>query len=243
MPQDLTNVNAAGTPAPLSKVAVLGLGANIEATDIKLPRIEMTQALSATVQDGTHKQGVLINSITKQELPSPVTIIPVFVTKNAILWRPRAEGGGIVYKTDDFSDPKVQDDIAWHGQEKPKATLYLNVVCRVVGEDMPLVASFCNTSFKAGSNLLSMIALSGTAWNYTYVLTPQKTQNSQGTFFKLDVKMGKATTPEQRASALQLYKQVSTVKIDTDYEGDTATDAATETPRPENINTTNEDNL
>lgn len=241
MSQALTTSSGTGQLAPGQQVRVLGLATNIEASDIRLPRIELTQALSSAVQDGTHKQGTLINYITKQELKAPVVFVPVYIFKSAILWRPRAEGGGIVYKTQDFTDPQVRKDIEWSGDQKPKATLYINAVCKVEGEDMPLVASFCNTSLKAGTNLLSMVALSGTAWNYSYVLTPVKTQNNQGTFFKLDVKMHKPTTAEQRTAAAMLYQQVSAVSIDTDYEGDTTTEVAAETPAPETIK--NEDNL
>lgn len=220
----------AGALTNHSSLNVLGLGANIEISDIRLPRIELTQALSASVQDGTHKQGTLINSLTKQELATPVEIIPVFVTKSAIRWKPRSEGGGIIYKTDNLKDPTIAEDVAWHGDEKPKATVYINVVCRVKGEAMPLVASFCNTSQKVGFNLLSMIAMSGCAWNYKYVLSSVKKQNNQGSFFVFEVRMAGVTTAEEKADALTLYKQVSTMRsIDTDYEGDTTAPSNTST--------------
>lgn len=213
----------------LSKVNVLGLGANIDIKDIRLPRIELVQAMSALAQDGTFKPGQLVNSLTKQALTEPVEIIPVLVTKSAIRWKPRAEGGGIIYKTSDFSNADVKEDVQWHGDEKPKATVYVNFVCRVAGEAMPLIASFCNTSQKVGYNLLSMVAMSGCAWNFKYILTAVKKENAQGKFFVFDVRMGKPTTAEEKADATLLYKQVSTMdSIDTDYEGDTTSASAPE---------------
>jgi len=224
MSNDLTTPTPANVPTVAGTPQILGLGANIELSDIRLPRIELTQALSATVQDGTHKQGALINSLTKQALPEPVEITPVLVTKSAIRWKPRAEGGGIIYKTNNLKDPSVAEDVQWHGDEKPKATVYINVVCKVKGENMPLVASFCNTSQKTGYNLLSMIAMSGCAWNYKYILTAVKKQNNQGQFFVFEARMGAPTTEEEKAAAFALYEQVSKIQnIETDYEGDTTT--------------------
>lgn len=223
MTKPKTEVAHVATEKSLSKINVLGLGANIDVKDIRLPRIELVQAMSALAQDGTFKPGQLVNSLTKQALTEPVEIIPVFVTKSAIRWKPRNEGGGIIYKTSDFSDPAVKDDVQWHGDEKPKATVYINFVCRVAGETMPLIASFCNTSQKTGFNLLSMVAMSGCSWNYRYILSAVKKENAQGKFFVFDVRMGKPTTPEEKTDALELYKQVSTMdSIDTDYEGDTS---------------------
>ena len=224
---EVANVDQVQGERSLSKVNVLGFGANIDVRDIRLPRIELVQAMSALAQDGSFKPGQLVNNLTKQALQEPVEIIPVFVTKSAILWKPRSEGGGIIYKTSNFDDPSVKEDVQWHGDEKPKATVYINFVCRVAGEAMPLIASFCNTSQKTGFNLLSMTAMTGCAWNYKYVLSAVKKENANGKFFVFDVRMGKPTTPEEKADAVALYKQVSTLdSIDTDYEGDTTTEAA-----------------
>jgi len=234
MSQDITPAAQGGALAQRSG-GVLGFGENISSSDIRLPRIELTQALSGSVQDGTHKQGTLINSLTKEALAEPVTVIPVFASKSVIKWKPRKEGGGIVYKTSNFNDPQVKEDVQWHGDEKPAATVYINIVCLVDGQPMPLVASFCNTSQKAGFNLLSMIAMTGKAWAYKYVLTPVLKENSQGKFFVLSVKMGKPTTAEEQAAAEKMFAMVSTFEsIDTDYEGDTTGDAAPAAPaKPE----------
>lgn len=230
------DISATVTKTELAKSpTVTGLGQNITQEDIRLPRIELTQALSATVKDGTHKAGVLINSLTKEALGVPTTITPVYVFKSVIRWKPRKEGGGIVYKTMDITDD-VRNDLAWNGDEKPRATAYINVVCIVNGESMPIVASFCNTSYKTGQDLLTMIALSGTAWSYTYTLSAVATKNAQGDFFKLGVRRGDVTTEAQRAEAMELCKKVSTMVIDADYEGDTSTSAAEST-------TSNPDNL
>ena len=149
-----------------------GLSSNIGQGDMRLPRIELTQALSPTVVDGTHKSGVLLNSLTKEEIKN-ARITPVFAFKNVIRWKPRSEGGGIIYKTMDIT-PEVAADLRWSGTQKPLATAYINVVCLVEGSDMPLLASFCNTSYKAGQDLATLIQLSGCAWKYNYLLTAKQ---------------------------------------------------------------------
>lgn len=204
-----------------------GLAGNIGQGDMRLPRIELTQALSPTVVDGTHKSGVLLNSLTKEEIKE-CRITPVFAFKNVICWKPRTQGGGIIYKTMDIT-PEVAADLRWNGTEKPLATAYINVVCLVDGSDMPLLASFCNTSYKAGQDLATLIQLSGCAWKYNYLLTAKQTKNNQGTFFVFNVSRGTVNSAEKQAEAAALYENVkSMASIETDFEGNTAAATGTD---------------
>jgi hypothetical protein len=197
-----------------------GFSSNIGSEDIKFPRIELTQALSPSVQDGVHKQGILINSLTKEELPTPLTIIPCYVDKMAIKWRKREEGGGMVYKTRDFKNPEILKDLQWDGQQKPMATAYLNVVCMIPGQETPIVASFCNTGYKVGQDLLSLMVMSGKPWNYRYLLGSNKVSNSKGTFYVFTVKRTERCTPEEIEQAQLMSARVASLEnLDMDYEG------------------------
>lgn len=221
--QEVAVVKPADVPATISGTAV-GLGGNITSQDLVLPRIVLTQAKSPTVEDGKHKQGILINSLTQEELKSGL-ITPVFAFKNYIRWKPRKEGGGILYKSTSVT-PQVAEDLKWHGDEKPLCTAYINVVCVVDGEDMPLIASFAMTSYKAGQKLVTLIQLAGQAWRYKYALTPRKEVKNNNSYFVFDVARGAQTTPEEQAHAAALYEQVkSMASIETELEGDTTTPA------------------
>jgi hypothetical protein len=218
-------VAQAQPPATIDTGRALGLAENIGQSDMKLPRIELTQALSPTVTAGKHKAGVLVNSLTKEELVQPLLITPVFAFKNVIRWKPRAQGGGIVYRTMNIT-PDVAEDLRFHGDQKPQATAYINVVCLVEGQDMPLIASFCNTSYTAGQALATLIAISGYAWKYKYRISSKQRTNNQGTFYVFDVARDTVTTPEEQSKASEMFASVKGMAtIDTDYEGDTTTAA------------------
>jgi len=232
--KEVVKHEAAPLPAPVAPGMAVGLAGNIGQGDMRLPRIELTQSKSPTVEDGKHKAGQLINSLTKEELGSGI-ITPVFAFKNVIRWKPRAEGGGILYKTMNIT-PDVAEDLKWNGDQKPLATAYINVVCLVEGEDMPLVASFCNTSYKAGQDLATLIQLSGCAWRYNYVLTTKKQANAMGSYYVFAVARGKPADAEKQAQAQALYETVKGMAIETDFEESSGSSKPV-------ADTTNEDGL
>lgn len=184
-----------------------GFGGNLSNEDLLLPRVELLQGQSPAVLEGTHKAGELVNSISKDPMPEDMKIIPILVEKNFIRWKPRDEGGGIEYRTKDATDPRVQEDTKWHGEEKPKCTAYLNFLCMVEGEDMPIVVSFCNTSYQAGRKLLTLGKMAGgDIFNRKYRLGAQKRQNQYGIFYVFTVENAGSTTDEERSAAEALYK-------------------------------------
>jgi hypothetical protein len=228
MTKDVTKKHTQEVATTDAEDKALSFGANIGMEDVVLPRIEMIQAMSPSAQTGQHKPGTLVNNITKETLAEPVTIVPVFMFSHAIKWRPRTEGGGMIYKTTDFKDPQVAKDLQWDGDNKPVADRYINIVCKVVGQDMPLVASFTKTSLTAGQNLITMIAFDKTAWNHKYILHPVLKTFKQGQAYVFSVVRGETTTPDEQIAAKELAKQMKSMRnIETIYEGDTT---AEETP-------------
>lgn len=200
-----------------------GFGTNISKDDLVLPRIELLQGQSPAVTDGDHKPGELVNSITKERLPEDLKIIPILVEKNFIKWRPREEGGGIDYRTNDPYDPRVVEDTKWHGDEKPVCTAYLNFLCLIEGQDMPIVLSFCNTSYQSGRKLLTLAKMAGgDIFNRKYRLTAIKRQNQYGTFYVFGVENAGAATAEERQHAENLFEtfQSQGLKFQEESNGD-----------------------
>lgn len=215
-------------------IAIAGLSGNIGAEDIKFPRIEILQALSPSVVDGTHKAGMLLNSLTREPLPEALKLTPCFAFKSAIKWRARETGGGIEYKTSNFTDPKYLKDMQWNGMNPPAATLYINVICLVDGQDIPLVASFCKTGYKTGTDFISLIALSGSAWRYTYIMTAKHTKNTKGQFFVPQIRRAELTPADLASRAAELSKQVASMQdIGMDYEANETAEAQGAAPTPE----------
>lgn len=204
-----------------------GISDNITTQDLRLPRVALMQALSPSVVDGTHKVGTLVNSLTQEEIKAPAIITPCFVFKNVIKWKPREQGGGMLYKTTNIT-ADVQRDLAWVGDQKPQADAYINVVCTIAGQEgMPMIVSFCRTSYKTGQDLATLTTLFKPSWSYKYELGAKLSKNKLGQpYYIYTIKRAGKTTEAEAAEALELYKNVKGMTITTDYEGDTSTEQA-----------------
>jgi len=182
-----------------------GYGDNISKDDLLLPRVELLQGQSPVVLDGKRKAGEIVNSISKEPLPEDLKIIPVLVEKNFIRWKPREQGGGIEYRTKNPYDPRVMEDTKWHGDEKPKCTAYLNFLCFIEGQDMPIVVSFCNTSYQTGRKLLTLSKMEGgDIFNRKFRLGALKRENKYGIFYIFTVENAGSTNSEERSKAESL---------------------------------------
>lgn len=228
MSKKVQEVNPQEAQVPAEYTGPTGLADNITSKDLRLPRVALLQPLSPQVQadDQKYKPGMFIDTLTQDVLPAPVTFVPVFIFKNIIKWKPRAEGGGMLWKTVNPTAEQMKET-QFDGQNKPTADAYINAVCLVAGQTIPIVVSFCKTSLKTGQDLATLVQLSGCAWKFNYVLESVKTMNSKGTFYVMRVKRGPQSTPVQTSEAATLYEQVKGMSIDTDYEGTTHEDAPT----------------
>lgn len=205
-----------------------GIDANISQDDLILPRLELTQALSPIVVQGDAKPGALLNSVDKTDLGDEVTIIPVILRKNFIRWIPRDQGGGMLWKSDDPSDPRVIEETKFGPDgQKPLATAYLNFLCMIEGESMPIVVSFSNTSYTAGRRLLTMAKMNGgDLFSHSYKLSAKSRTNRKGTFFVLEVEEGGLAKKEDYARAEKLYESFAQKDIKFQEEEDNSKPAA-----------------
>lgn len=210
-----------------------GIADNITSQDLRLPRVALLQPLSPIVQrDGEkYKPGAFVNTLTQDVLATPVRFTPCFIFKNVIKWKPRSEGGGMIYKTTKLDD-KVLQDLQWDGPNKPAADQYINAVCLIEGQETPVVISFCKTSLKTGQDLATLCQLSGYAWKYSYLLTAEKVTNTKGTFYVFRVSRGSVNEETMQKIALEMFESVKTMSIETDYEHAHDNQAARTTTEP-----------
>lgn len=93
--EDAPVASTTGNPDYMSKYGTAGME-NIDASDVETPRVSLLQALSPEVEKFSAKQGNFWHSILEEDLGPSLDIVMVYVDKTAVLWRPRAEGGGIL---------------------------------------------------------------------------------------------------------------------------------------------------
>lgn len=221
-----------GVLAPINLTQPTGVASNITAQDLRLPRVALLQALSPQLNENEAlKAGMLYNTLLQEVIPQPMEFTVVFMFKNVIKYNPRESGGGIVYKTTNFT-PEVIKDCQWDGTNKPVATEFINAVVLVKGQDIPLIISFSKTSLKTGQDLLTFVQLSGQAWKFNYTLESQKVTKKDNTFYVLRVKRGKLNDADTTTEAISLYESVKGMSIDTDYEDADVEHTATSTGAP-----------
>lgn len=221
--KDIQNAAPHKDPVPVKYEGPTGLADNITMQDLRLPRIALLQSKSPQVEnDGDkYKAGMFIDTLTQDVLPGPVRFIPVFIFANVIKWKPRNEGGGMVWKTLNPTAEQLKE-LQWNETVKPTADRYINCVCSVPGHDIPFVISFCKTSLKYGQDLATLVTLSGQAWKYNYFLESVKVAGKQGTYYTMRVRRDGLSTADQLMESATLYEQVKSMSIETDYEGSTS---------------------
>lgn len=88
---------------------------NLDTSDMTVPRIKLLQAISPEVSEFENaKAGEFWHTLAEQTLGRELLIVPVYVDKRYILWRPRKAGGGILARADDginWNPPNITFDI------------------------------------------------------------------------------------------------------------------------------------
>lgn len=196
--------------------------------DLIIPRAKLMQALSPEVGDGAAKAGDIINNLTQEILPE--TFIPLFHRKHWICFNPRNskdpnfnpayEPGALIYRTDNPMDEQlnqirdlgVSDKQFGPNGERPRATVFHSFMSYFPGVDMPIIVSFCNTSLKAGKQLLSLMQfMPGSTlskpYTWSYKLTSQSKETDGNKYYVLHVAKGAKVQGQDLEIARQWHDQ------------------------------------
>lgn len=208
-----------------------------EAGDMIIPRVKVVQTLSPERKEKQANEGDIINSLTKERLNGKV-FVPVFKFNNNIDWRDRAEGGGILCIARDgrvgeksdgtrlmcASCKRCEFDNTKQGKEAlPKCTKYINFFGFFAGERMPIILSFAKTNYNEGKKLYSLAKVTmQNMWNYGYALTEKLMAKNGNEWYIATATPAGATTDEDRAYALELFKSFRSTIQDVNYDMDEA---------------------
>jgi len=223
----------------------------VDNSDLMIPRAKLLQALSPEVQDDPKRffQGMILNSITKEELPKDdqgwITFIPIMRSVNWLRFNPQSdkdpdfnpefEAGAIIWRSNNPSDPRVIAEGAWGPKsEPPKATKFINYLALVPGHSMPIVISFGKTSFKAGKALSTMTQFApGDLFSWRYRLRSKKEQNdAKQQYFVLVVEQCGQCPKDEFQKAESIYKTFAgkELKVHEESEEETAQPQTTKNP-------------
>lgn len=203
-----------------------------DASDLIIPRIKVINALSPERKDKLAEEGDIINSLTKEKLNGKI-FIPIYKFTNVILWKDRADGGGIaaishdgkimvpadgsapypVGKLADFDNTKTGKDA------QPTHVKYINFFGFFEGERMPIIMSFAKTNYAEGKRMYSLAKVSmKNMWANGYKLESKLMKKAANEWFNIVVVPNGTTSPEDQAFALEMFKMFRNSQLNFDVE-------------------------
>lgn len=219
---------------------------NVETQDLIIPRIELVQALSKCLEEGSAeyiegaKPGMFYNSVTRELYGSSVIVCPVFFKKQYLAWRDRKKGGGFGGAFDtaqECHDRISQEDHIDEWEALETAQQIVLVVSPETHETSEAVLSCARTKQKVSRAWNSLIRVNGfDRFSRIYELFGVDETNSQNQSFKnIGVRyIDFASVPVYKA-AEELYNSIAggtrSVKVDDNYD-DSVIDAATDAGAP-----------
>lgn len=203
--------------------------------DLIVPRVKIIQSLSPERKDKIADEGDIINSLTKDKYNGKV-FIPVFKFNNIILWRDRADGGGIAAFSNDNKVMVPSDGTATYpvgrladfdnskqGKDAiPTHVRYMNFFGFFEDENVPVILSFSKTNYAEGKKLYSLAKVSmQNMWHQGYILNNKEMSKAGNDWHNIAVSPAGQTTDEQREHGLALFhafRNKEDLKFDMDEE-------------------------
>jgi hypothetical protein len=172
---------------------------NVTTADLVIPRLEVVQSLSparnkahADFIDGA-EEGMLYNNVTRELYGESVTVIPVFFTKEWLIWKDRKKGGGFrgAFPTKAEAEAAIRALKTPEGKPEPvedyTALDTAQHFCLLINKDKPqqIVISMSKSKMKVSRKWNSMMALSGDdSFAQAYRVESVDDKNSQNQDFK-----------------------------------------------------------
>lgn len=206
---------------------------NVEMQDMVIPRIELVQALSKCLKEGSGeyiegaRPGVLYNSVTRELYGMQVTVCPAFFKKQWLAWREMAKGGGFAGAHDSLAAADEQIATQEHPDEWEAIETAQQIVLVVnmeSGEMSEAVISCARTKMKISRQWNSMIrSLSLDRFSRIYELfSTDETNNNNQDYKNIAIRPLGFAPVEVYKRAEALYTSIASgvrdVKIDDNYD-------------------------
>ena len=215
---------------------------NVTTDDMIIPRIELIQALSparkktdAAYIEGAD-EGMLYNNVTRVLYGESVTVVPVYYTKQFLVWKDRKSGGGGSngFRGAFASEALARDAIAQLGEEglEVSDTAQHFVLVRFGDEWQEAVISMAKSKMKVSKRWNSLIRMTNTdSFARAYKLSATTETNARNeSYFNFNIASLGFVQKEVYERAEKLYETIRAggVKVSNDYDGEVAEAAETE---------------
>lgn len=207
---------------------------NVGTDDMIIPRIELIQALSPVRKksDSAYiegaEEGMLYNNVTRTLYGTEVTVVPVYYTKQFLVWKDRKAGGGGsngfrgAFASKELADRAIAE-LAEEALEVSDTAQHFVLVRN--GEDwQEAVISMAKSKVKVSKRWNSLMRLSNTdSFSRAYKLSATTETNARNeSYFNFNVAALGFVNKELYERAEKLYETIRTgaVKVSNDYDGE-----------------------
>jgi hypothetical protein len=212
----------------LEKLADKRIGfEDTDQSDIQLPRISITQAMSQQFKDGKCKIGQIWDNVSEDAFDK-LDVIPLFVFKQRLKF---VVGKGLVCRSDDALQCtsgehgagficKTCPDSQWGEEsEAPKCSLCYNFICIDLTRRVPCVVPMMRSATVTARNWISKSQLTGKSmFAFKYEITSSTKKSPKGEFCFPLVKINGQCSMEELDFAVTAYESLKGKKIVVDYD-------------------------
>ena len=207
---------------------------NVGTDDMIIPRIELIQALSPVRKKSDPayiegaEEGMLYNNVTRTLYGTEVTVVPVYYTKQFLVWKDRKAGGGGsngfrgAFASKELADRAIAE-LAEEALEVSDTAQHFVLVRN--GDDwQEAVISMAKSKVKVSKRWNSLMRLSNTdSFSRAYKLSATtETDARNESYFNFNVAALGFVNKELYERAEKLYETIRTgaVKVSNDYDGE-----------------------
>jgi len=208
---------------------------NVGNDDLIIPRIELIQALSPARKKNDSAyiegadEGMLYNNVTRELYGSTVTVVPVFYTKQYLIWKDRKVGGGGSngFRGAFNSKSEADDAVAALGEEGLEVTdtaQHFVLVKLKDGGWQEAVISMAKSKMKVSKRWNSLIRLTNTdSFARAYQLSAATETNARNeSYYNFAVHPLGFVSKDVYEKAEKLYQTIrgGAVKVSSDFDGE-----------------------
>lgn len=209
---------------------------NVTTDDMIIPRIELIQALSPARKKSDPAyiegadEGMLYNNVTRQLYGESVTVVPVYYTKQYLVWKDRKAGGGGSngFRGAFATEALARDAIAQLGEEglEISDTAQHFVLVRYADEWQEAVISMAKSKMKVSKRWNSLIRMTQTdSFARAYKLGAATETNARNeSYANFSITPLGFVNKEVYERAEKLYETIRAggVKVSNDYDDNVA---------------------
>lgn len=213
---------------------------NVTTDDMIIPRIELIQALSPARKKNDPAyiegadEGMLYNNVTRQLYGEAVTVVPVYYTKQYLVWKDRKAGGGGSngFRGAFASEAAARDAIAQLGEEALEIsdTAQHFVLVNYGGEWQEAVISMAKSKIKVSKRWNSLIRMTQTdSFARAYKLSAATETNARNeSYHNFAISPLGFVSKDVYDRAEKLYETIRAggVKVSSDYDDNVVDNAA-----------------